>query len=85
VFSLCLFYLHLSFRDLFIFAEYELLTAVLVDTELQGNYLFWGMTHSAKTAQLLRACKSHDESRARSHGGDFPGSCGQRFSLVAGR
>ena len=36
----------------FIFAEYKFLTAVLVDTELQGNYLFWGMTHSAKTAQL---------------------------------
>jgi len=36
----------------FIFAEYEFLTAVLVDTELRGNYLFWGMTRSAKTAQL---------------------------------
>jgi len=36
----------------FIFAEYEFLTAVLVDTELWGNYLFWGVTRSAKTAQL---------------------------------
>jgi len=36
-----------------IFAEYEFLTAVLVDTELWGNYLFWGMTCSAKTAQLI--------------------------------
>jgi len=38
----------------FIFAEYEFLTAVLVDTELPGNYLFWGVTCSAKTAQLSR-------------------------------
>jgi len=53
MFSLYLFYLHRLFQDLFIFAEYEFLTAVLVDTELQGNYLFWGVTHSAKTAQLL--------------------------------
>jgi len=51
--SLCLFYSHLSFRDLFIFAEYEILTAVLVDTKLWGNYLFWGMTPSAKTTQLV--------------------------------
>jgi len=29
------------------------LTAVLVDTELRGNYLFWGVTPSAKTAQLI--------------------------------
>jgi len=50
--SLCLFYSHLSFQDLFIFAEYKFLTAVLVDTKLWGNYLFWGMTPSAKTAQL---------------------------------
>jgi len=41
----------------------------------------------------LRACRSHDESRAKSHdgshdwswGGDFPGSQGRRFSLVVGR
>jgi len=51
--SLCLFYLHLSFQDLFIFAEYELLTAVLVETKLQENYFFWGVTPAAKTAQLL--------------------------------
>ena len=36
----------------FYFAEYEFLTAVLVDTELQGNYLFWGMTRSMETVQL---------------------------------
>ena len=53
--SLCLFYSHLSFQDPFIFAEYELLTAILVDTKLWGNYLFWGVTCSAKTAQLLSA------------------------------
>jgi len=47
------FFLHLSFQDLFIFAEYESLTAVLVATKLWGNYLFWGMTPSAKTAQLV--------------------------------
>ena len=34
------------------FSEYEFLTAVLVDTELQGNYFFWGVTPSAQTAQL---------------------------------
>jgi len=52
VFLYVCFFLHLSFQDLFIFAEYEFLTAVLVATELQGNYLFWGVTPSAKTAQL---------------------------------
>ena len=39
----------------FYFAEYEFLTAVLVDTKLWGNYLFWGMTRSAETAQLSGA------------------------------
>jgi len=53
MFSLCLFCSHLSIRDLFIFAEYEILTALLVDTELRGNSLFWGMTRPAETAQLL--------------------------------
>jgi len=55
MFSLCLFYSHLSFRDLFILAEYEFLTAVLVDTELWGNYLFWGVTRPVETAQLIVA------------------------------
>ena len=40
---------------------------------------------AVKSHACLRACKSCDESRARSHGGDFPGSCGRRFSLVASR
>ena len=37
-----------------------------------------------KSRACLRVCRSYDKSRARSHGGDFPGSCGRRFSLVAG-
>ena len=36
----------------FYFAEYEILTAILVETKLQGYSLFWGVTHPAKTAQL---------------------------------
>jgi len=36
----------------FYFAEYEYLTAVLVETKLPENYFFWGMTPAAKTAQL---------------------------------
>jgi len=39
---------------------------------------------AVKSRACLRACRSRDKSRARSHGGDFPGSCGRRFSLVAG-
>jgi len=60
MFSLCLFYLHLAFQDLFILAEYEFLTAVLVDTELWGNYLFWGVMCPAETAQLeVMQCHTH--------------------------
>jgi len=36
----------------FYFAEYEYLTAVLVETKLPENYFFWGVTPAAKTAQL---------------------------------
>jgi len=37
----------------FYLSEYENLTAVLVETKLQENYFFWGVTPAAKTAQLL--------------------------------
>jgi len=37
----------------FYFAEYEILTAILVETKLRGYSLFWGVTRPAKTAQLL--------------------------------
>jgi len=37
----------------FYLSEYENLTAVLVETKLQENYFFWGMTPAAKTVQLL--------------------------------
>jgi len=41
----------------FYFSEYENLTALLVETKLQENYFFWGMTPTAKTAQLpLMGC-----------------------------
>jgi len=36
----------------FYLSEYENLTAVLVETKLQENYFFWGVTPTAKTAQL---------------------------------
>jgi len=60
--SLCLFYSHLLFQDLFIFAEYELLTAVLVETKLRENYFFWGVTPAAKTAQLITSQCDRDRS-----------------------
>jgi len=50
----------------FYFAEYEILTAILVETKLQGYSLFWGVMRPAKTAQLaltdvteLRNATSH--------------------------
>jgi len=36
----------------FYLSEYENLTAVLVETKLQENYFFWGVTPATKTAQL---------------------------------
>jgi len=42
-------------------------------------------SRAVKSHACLRAHMSRDESCARSCGGDFPGSRGQRFSLVAGR
>ena len=53
-------FLNRVIQDLFYFAEYEFLTAVLVDTELWGNYFFWGVTHSAQTAQLSLGIKMRE-------------------------
>jgi len=61
------------------------------DQSLGRSYVKFPQSHAWSCAwscvwsrACLRACRSCDESCARSHGGDFPGSCGRRFSLVAG-
>ena len=54
------------------------------DQSLGRSCVEFPQSHAVKSCACLRACKSHDRSHARSRGGDFPGSCGRRFSLVAG-
>ena len=54
------------------------------DQSLGRSCVRFPQSHAVKSCACLRACRSCDESCARSHGGDFPGSCGRRFSLVAG-
>jgi len=44
----------------FYFAEYEILTAILVETKLRGYSLFWGVTRPAKTAQLTLTSNSDE-------------------------
>ena len=54
------------------------------DQSLGRSCVRFPQSHAVKSRACLRVCRSHDGSRIRSRGGDFPGSCGQRFSLVAG-
>jgi len=55
------------------------------DQSLGRSCVRFPRSRAIKSHACLRARKSCDESRARSCGGDFPGSRGRRFSLVAGR
>jgi len=54
------------------------------DQSLGRSCVRFPQSRAVKSCACLRACKSRDESRARSRDGGFPGSCGRRFSLVAG-
>ena len=54
------------------------------DQSLGRSCVRFPWSRAVKSHASLRACKSCDESHARSHGGDFPGSHGRRFSLVTG-
>ena len=54
------------------------------DQSLGRSCVRFPRSRAVKSCACSRACMSHDESHARSRGGDFPGSCGRRFSLVAG-
>ena len=55
------------------------------DQSLGRSCVRFPWSHAGKSRACLRACRSRDKSHARSCGGDFPGSYGRRFSLVAGR
>jgi len=54
------------------------------DQSLGRSYVRFPWSRAVKSHACLRACRSRDESHARSCGGDFPGSHGRGFSLVAG-
>ena len=46
------------------------------DQSLGRSCVRFPWSHAVKSCACLRACRSRDESHARSHGGDFPGSHG---------
>ena len=54
------------------------------DQSLGRSCVRFSRSRAVKSRACLTARMSRDESRVRSRVGDFPGSCGRRFSLVAG-